>query len=366
MDAAAPTRTLFPHRAAQVPEASSPAWWRTLTRDPRHFQIAVLSALLGWGLFGLDLEVRPAVAATILGTALALQWAGDRLRGRAARRAPESGRSGPGACGWRFEPRSALISALSLTLLLRTTSPAVAALAAALTIGGKRFIRLPTRDGSKHVFNPTNFGIAATLLLTDRAWVSPGQWGSAALAGFAVACAGFMVVRRAERSDVTWAFLAFYGALVFGRALWLGDPMAIPLHQLSSGAFLIFAFFMISDPKTTPDSRTGRVLFALLVTLGAGFVHFHLYRPNGLIWSLAALAPAVPVIDRLLPGRRYRWPGGRPWSGVDFRRGPTQGPPPHAGRGVELSPERLAASRSSTHTGAAKAPFAPIRERSRL
>lgn len=263
-----------------------------LLRDPRHYQIAVLASLLAWGLLGLDLEVRAGVATTIVATALAVQWLGGRAVG-----------AGP------FEPRSVLISALSLTLLLRTASPAVAALAAALTIGSKFVIRVPaTGGGTKHVFNPTNLGIAATLLLTDSAWVSPGQWGSAAVAAFAVACAGLLVVRRAARSDVTWAFLGFYGALLLSRALWLGDPIAIPVHQLSNGAFLIFAFFMISDPKTTPDSRAGRVLFALLVALGAGFVHFFLFRPNGLIWSLAALSPLVPAIDRLLPGRRYAWP----------------------------------------------------------
>lgn len=263
-------------------------------RDPRVFQIATLSALLGWGLFALDLEVRPPVAAAVLAAALATQWIASRLLGLP-----------------RFDPKSALISALSLTLLLRTASPALAALAAVLAIGSKFVIRLPAAAGGppKHVYNPTNFGIAAVLLATDRAWVSPGQWGAAALAAFAVACAGMVVVRRAERSDVTWAFLAAYGAVVLGRALWLGDPLAIPLHQVSSGGFLIFAFFMISDPKTTPDSRAGRILFAVLVALGAGYVHFVLFRPNGLIWSLAALAPLVPVLDRVLPGRRYRWPG---------------------------------------------------------
>ncbi|HLE85693.1 MAG TPA: hypothetical protein VJG13_15225, partial [Thermoanaerobaculia bacterium] len=203
-----------------------------LARDPRHYQIAVLASLLAWGLFGLDLEVRPEVAAAIVATALGVQWLGGRAAGLA-----------------RFDPRSALISALSLTLLLRTASPALAGLAAALAISSKFVIRGP---GGKHVFNPTNFGIAAVLLLSDRAWVSPGQWGSAALAAFAVACAGLLVVRRAERSDVTWAFLAAYGGLLLGRALWLGDPLGIPLHQVSNGAFLVFAFFMISDPKTTP------------------------------------------------------------------------------------------------------------------
>ncbi|HUO87415.1 MAG TPA: RnfABCDGE type electron transport complex subunit D [Thermoanaerobaculia bacterium] len=267
---------------------------RQLFRDPRAFQVASLSALLAWGLFGLDLEIRPPIALLVLATALATQAVGTRLAGLP-----------------RFDPKSALISALSLTLLLRTASPAIAALAAVLTIGSKFAFRLPAAAGGppKHVFNPTNFGIAVTLLLTDRAWVSAGQWGSAALAAFAVACAGILVVRRAERSDVTWAFLTAYGAVVVGRALWLGDPLAIPLHQVSNGAFLIFAFFMISDPKTTPDSRAGRILFAVLVAFGAGVVHFILFRPNGLIWSLAALSPLVPAIDRVLPGRCYHWPG---------------------------------------------------------
>ena len=111
------------------------------------------------------------------------------------------------------------------------------------------------------------------------------------------------------RSDVTYAFLSFYLAILFGRALWLGQPMAIPLHQLASGAFLLFTFFMISDPKTTPDTRAGRILFALLVALGAGFVQFVLYRPNGLILSLAFLSPLVPLLDRVLPGARYVWRG---------------------------------------------------------
>jgi len=70
---------------------------------------------------------------------------------------------------------------------------------------------------------------------------------------------------------------------------------------------LLFAFFMISDPKTTPDSRAGRILFALLVALGAGFVQFKLFRTNGLLWSLAAGSLLVPLLDRLLPGARYQW-----------------------------------------------------------
>jgi hypothetical protein len=80
------------------------------------------------------------------------------------------------------------------------------------------------------------------------------------------------------------------------------------VHRLESGAFLLFSFFMISDPKTTPDSRPARVLFALLVAFGAWYVQFRLFRTNGLLWALAAASPLVPLLDLVLRGRKYRWP----------------------------------------------------------
>ncbi|MCB9377269.1 MAG: RnfABCDGE type electron transport complex subunit D [Holophagales bacterium] len=260
-------------------------------RDPRDFQIASLLALNLYGLVALDFEVRPVVAATLLATALAAQWAGTRWAGLL-----------------RFDPKSALVSGLGLCMLLRTASPGWAALAAALAIGSKFAIRLR----GKHVFNPTDFALVALLACGAPVWVSPGQWGSEAFLGFLAACCAFLVLHRSERSDVTVAFLVAWTALLVGRSLWLAEPMAIPLHRLENGALLIFAFFMISDPKTIPDSRPGRLLFAGMVASGAFFVQFGLFRTNGLLYSLAASALLVPLIDLLLPGERHRWPDRRP------------------------------------------------------
>ena len=260
---------------------------RFFASDPRHYQIAVLGALLIYGVGWLNFDTARREITILLGTALLTQFLCGKFFSVSA-----------------FDPRSALISGLSLCLLLRTNSTLLLILTAVVTIASKFVLKW----NHKHIFNPTNFGIVALMLATDgKVWVSPGQWGSAALFGFLVACLGGLVVNRATRSDVTYAFLASYLSVVFGRALWLGQPLTIPFHQLASGAFLIFTFFMISDPKTTPDSRAGRILFALLVALGAGYVHFVLYRPNGLILSLFFLSPVVPLIDRLLPGRRYAW-----------------------------------------------------------
>ena len=254
--------------------------------DPRHYQIAVLAALLAYGLTRLDFEVGGAQAAAMLTTALLTQFL--CTRGLPATPA--------------FDPRSALISGLSLCLLLRTNSFELAVVAAVVTVASKFVICI---DG-QHLFNPTNFGIVV-MLLTGHAWVSPGQWGNVAFFALLMACLGSLVVTRAARSDITLSFLVFYMGLVFGRSLWLGEPMSIPIHRLQSGALLLFSFFMISDPRTTPRSRLGRMLFALLVACGAWYVQFRLFRTNGLLWSLAACSFTVPLINRLLPGRRYEW-----------------------------------------------------------
>ena len=64
---------------------------------------------------------------------------------------------------------------------------------------------------------------------------------------------------------------------------------------------------MISDPKTTPNSRRGRICFAVLVASGGEFVEFGLHRPNGLLWSLAAAVPLTLAINLFFPGPRFDW-----------------------------------------------------------
>ncbi|NOU10974.1 MAG: hypothetical protein HOO98_13310 [Nitrospira sp.] len=259
----------------------NPAFWH----DPRLYQIASLSILLLYGLFWLQFDVSIWQIAITLGVAQLTQFVGTRYFNLHC-----------------FDPKSALISSLSLCLLLRTNDLAVAALAAVIAIGSKFIIHWK----DKHVFNPTNLALAV-ILGSGLGWISPGQWGQVVWFGFLIACLGSLVVTRAARADVTLAFLTFYVGLLFIRALWLGDPLTIPQHQIESGALLIFSFFMISDPKTTSDSRTGRIVYALLIALTALYVQFGLFKPNGLLWGLIACSPLVPFLDRLFPGVRYDW-----------------------------------------------------------
>ncbi len=202
--------------------------WGFVVYDPRHYQIAILSTLIGIGIsqFGFQLPLWHVVSC--ISASLVTQFIGDKYLHR------------------RFDIRSPLITSLSLTLLLRTGSIWLSLAAGVLAIGSKYLIRV----NGKHIFNPANFGIVVIATLFAKAWVSPGQWGVAPLSALLIVGLGGLVTTKSKSWDISLTFFGFYGALVLSRALWLGDPLTIPLHQLQSGAVLIFAFFMISDPKT--------------------------------------------------------------------------------------------------------------------
>ncbi|MEM1173619.1 MAG: RnfABCDGE type electron transport complex subunit D [Pseudomonadota bacterium] len=254
--------------------------------DPRYYQIATLSSLIAWGSTSLGFGIRIDNALAIVAVALVTQWVGTRLAGLA-----------------RFDPLSAIITSLSLTLLLRTDLVWIAAVAATLAVGSKFLLRA----NGKHIFNPANFAIVVLILLSDRAWISSGQWGSTSLLAIAVIGLGLVVLSRARRFETTLFFLGSWATLLLARAVWLGDPLAIPLHQLQNGALLVFAFFMISDPVTAPNSPLGRALFGTLVAVVAYVIQFYFYLPSGPVLALIGCALAVPLIDRCLNGSKYQW-----------------------------------------------------------
>ena len=260
--------------------------WAALLRDPRNYQIGVLSSLILLGVFHFAFALPWWHVVACVGSALGTQAVASKI------------------IGHKFDARSPLISALSLTLLLRTGSITFSIAAGILAISSKYILRWR----GKHIFNPANFGLVVLSLLFTGAWISPGQWGTAPIFALFLLGMGGIVTGKAKRWDVSLTLLGSYAALIFARALWLGDPLAIPVHQMQSGALLIFAFFMISDPKTTPDARLGRVLYAVLVAAIGFTIQFAFYNAAGIILALILTAPLVPLIDKIFPAGRYHWP----------------------------------------------------------
>lgn len=256
-----------------------------MSPDPRWFQACALLLLLLASITGFDLAATPAQAVTTLAAALATQALFCA------------------AFGTRFEPLSPVITGLSLSILLRTHQPWLWAAAPVLAIASKFLLRWR----GKHLFNPAAFAIVALLGAGADVWVSPGQWGTRPWLAAALLCAGALVLGRAGRTGTAAAFLLCYGGLLAARACWLGDPWAIPLHQVQTGSLLIFACFMVTDPRSTPDHPAARLAFAALVAGLAFSLQFGWQLRTGLYWSLAVAALLTPMLDALLPAARFRW-----------------------------------------------------------
>jgi enediyne biosynthesis protein E5 len=257
-----------------------------LWSDARHYQIAALSTLLVFNLGWLDFGARPLNSALAIAGALAAQ----------------------ALCTYwfalpRFDPRSPLITGLSLSLLLRTDEPWLSALAAVIAIGSKFVLRI---DG-KHIWNPAGFAIVVLLFTAHGVWISPGQWGSTVWLAAFICFFAILVLHAAQRSDVAIFFLGSHAALLLARAWWLGDPLDIPIHQLQSGSLLIFAFFMISDPRTSPDSRLGRFLLAFAVAALGHWLTFFMQMRPALYLALIAVSPLTFLLDKILPAERFAW-----------------------------------------------------------
>lgn len=198
---------------------------------------------------------------------------------------------------------SALNTCLSIILLLNAATWWWLALAAIIAIASKFLLRVQGR----HVFNPSNIGIVLVLLATEQTWVAHGKWGQGLWLALLIAGLGLVAMLGWRRMLTSLVFLSTYAALLAGRAIWLGDPPDIPLHQLQNGALLIFCFFMLSDPMTTPQSPKARVLFGICVALIGWSLQYFWFIPNAFLYALACCSPLVPLLNRRFAGARFHW-----------------------------------------------------------
>lgn len=258
--------------------------------DARHYQVLFQLAFLLYGIFVLNWNIPLMRLNIVILSCLAVQAAWIHFKTK----------------DWTGL-KSALISALSICLMLQANSIWTFVLAAALSIGSKFFLKI----NGKHIFNPTNFGIAVTVLLTGDAWISPGQWGSDAMLLFGVGLLGLIVLLRVKRLDTAFAFLLTFLGLMFARnILYLGWPLDFFMHQLNAGSLLLFTFFMITDPVQTPSNQKARMIWAVAVGILAYYMAtkwWGAYYAAAPIWALFFLSPLVPILDRFFKGEKFSW-----------------------------------------------------------
>jgi Na+-transporting NADH:ubiquinone oxidoreductase subunit NqrB len=259
----------------------------TEVNDPRYFQILYLGSFLFYGISYLSWNAEINKYLAIVGVAIVTQLVFTYFTTK------------------RYSSiKSALITTLGLCLLLQTGQIWVGALAAFIAISSKFIIKIK----NKHIFNPANIGIIGAIVLTQQAWVSPGQWGSGVVFWFFVGAAGLMMVLKVGRIDTAVTFLLVFGGLLFARqVLYLGWETEVWLHKMNNGTLLLFAFFMITDPMTTPNHKRARIVWAAilgtLLFIASNFYHLQ----SAAIWLLFFISPFTPIFDRVFKAKKYEW-----------------------------------------------------------
>lgn len=227
-----------------------------LFQDIRDYQILFLTLFLVLGIGTRDWTLQPTLILVAIATCLITQWVLSNLRNYITLSFPKDTRQ-------IISFRSAIITSLGLSLLLRADDWITMVLAGVSAIASKFIFKI----GDKHFFNPANFGIICALVLTPNAWVSPGQWGDDWFYGLLFAGTGGIVLKRVGRWDTTGAFLIAYAGLEAIRNVWLGWTWDVLWHRLMSGSLLLFALFMITDPRSIPNSRIARIVWALCIAI---------------------------------------------------------------------------------------------------
>ena len=199
--------------------------------------------------------------------------------------------------------RSALITTLGLCLLLRANHWTTLALAGCCAIASKFIFQ----SQGKHFFNPANFGIIIALTLSADAWVSPGQWGTYSWYLLLFLGTAGIILKKVGRWDTSAAFLITYMGLEAVRNFSLGWGWDVYTHQLMNGSLLLFAFFMITDPRSIPNATLSRIIWAVLIA-GLTFILQHqFFISTALFWALFALSPLTLILDQIFPNHRFSW-----------------------------------------------------------
>ena len=284
-----------------------------LQQDPRNYQILFLLLFLVLGIGTRDWTLRPDLILVVMVTCLLTQWVGvsvlpnpkEKLLNllTKSQNCPKENNSSRASFSKLSSLKSALITALGLTLLLRADHYSTMVLAGSLAILSKFLFRVDC----KHFFNPANFGIIAALVLTPDAWVSPGQWGDDGWYALLFAGTGGMVLKRVGRWDTTVAFLGAYAFLEAIRNLWLGWTWDVYCHRLMSGSLLLFALFMITDPRSIPDARISRLLWAGCIAVVTFILRNQFFSSTAVFWALFALAPLSILLDYIWSAPRFSW-----------------------------------------------------------
>jgi hypothetical protein len=195
------------------------------------------------------------------------------------------------------------ISGLAVGMLLfAAENVAAIAFAGSLAMASKYLFRAAVsvnRDGQpvfRHVLNPSNFGITVTLLLFPTVGIAPPYQFTENTSGIVdwilpliiIGTGSYLNIKATGRIPLILAWIAAFALQAVIRAVINGTPPTAGLVPMTGFAFILFTFYMITDPATTPSQRKSQIGFAVAVALFyALFMELHVVF--GLFYALTVV-----------------------------------------------------------------------------
>jgi enediyne biosynthesis protein E5 len=170
---------------------------------------------------------------------------------------------------------SAHITGLATAMLLYANERLwVVAFTSAVAITSKTLFRAPIGEGkTRHFLNPSNFGIAVTLLMFP--WVgiaAPYQatenldtYGDWLLPLFIICTGSFLNTIYTKRVLLALAWVGGFALQAMVRRAFTGAPVLASLSAMTGVAYILFTFYMVTDPATTPDRPWAQIVFGASV-----------------------------------------------------------------------------------------------------
>jgi len=200
-------------------------------------------------------------------------------------------------------PLSAYITAMSVGLLLESYDWRVYVVVPVWGILSKYLLR----DGTRHFFNPSNFGIVMALLFGHGiASVAPGsQWGADYRVAFGILCLGLLMMTRLKRLELALAWLGGFVLMGLLRVALGQGGLVFALGPMTGAEFALFTFSMLPDPKTSPPTPAGRIGWGLSIAVMDGVLRYLEVRYS-MFYALFAHCAALPVLRKVAARRGFQ------------------------------------------------------------
>jgi Na+-translocating ferredoxin:NAD+ oxidoreductase RnfD subunit len=173
----------------------------------------------------------------------------------------------------RIVPDGAVITGLIISLILSATTswPIIAATSAIAIVSKHIFVHR-----KKPIFNPAAFGLLLSILFfkTEQSWW--GAFGDLPAWTFVfLLIGGYAVTNRVNKFPQVFSFLGTYLILMFIMGILNVGDASDALRPPFINAALFFAFFMLTDPPTSPAKVKDQAIFGILAAvMGTAFYGF--------------------------------------------------------------------------------------------